>query len=167
MEDYSQNALLHFDKSGSRTQLVAAIGDRPDVDDLSQEIYGKLAAALRSDAVSNPSGYIRGITKRIVIDWRRRLARRREVSLPDNQVDRAEGPDRLAEVSETCLLVREAITALPYSCRIVAELHYLQEMPLEHVADILNRKYETVRKQNGRAIAQLREHPGLAKLLAT
>ncbi len=56
-------------------------------------------------------------------------------------------PDRLAEQNEMQAQIRDAIESLPFNQRVVIVLHYLNELDLQQIADILDLPVGTVKSR--------------------
>jgi RNA polymerase sigma-70 factor (sigma-E family) len=134
-------------------------------EDVYQETLHRLAA--RWSRVDNPRAFCRRVMHNIVIDQGR--LRRRQVA----QVQLAEGYDdydpRSADPAAAAELRPALLTALrtltPHQREIVV-LRYFDDRSENEVAELLGISAGTVKSTLSRAVAQLREQPGLSELFS-
>lgn len=129
--------------------------DRAAAEDLAQEVFVKLWQALpRYDGRAQLSTWIYAITRNAAISALR--ARRSEVSMSDPAV--AEEADGIAAPSAAVpddAMLRRRIEALPERQRIAVTLYYLDERPVEEVAQMMGLPANTVKTHLHRARASL------------
>jgi RNA polymerase sigma-70 factor (sigma-E family) len=132
-------------------------GDRHRAEDLLQTALTR--AYLRWDRISSddPEGYVRRILANAQIDWWRRRSSREEptASLPET----AEA-DRSAEV-EVRDAVLTALAELPRRQRAVVVLRYFEDLSEAEIAQTLGCSPGTVKSAASRAMAKLRDDPGI------
>lgn len=123
-------------------------------DDVLQETLFRIARKLRwlSDARVFRAWAFRIATR----EAHRHLAKRRVFEPIDEEIAIVE-PEAI-DVEE----LRGAIEHLSPSSRAVIVLHYLEEMPLAEIADVLEIPLGTVKSRLGYGLAQLRERMGAA-----
>jgi RNA polymerase sigma-70 factor (sigma-E family) len=132
-------------------------------EDVYQETLHRLAA--RWSKVDNPQAFCRRVMHNLVIDQDR--LRRRQVV----QVRLAEGHDDYdprAGDSTTAAELRPVLlgalrTLTPHQREIVV-LRYFDDRSLNEVAELLGISVGTVKSTLSRAVAQLREQPGISAL---
>ncbi len=56
-------------------------------------------------------------------------------------------PDRVAEQNETQAQIRDAIESLPFNQRVVVVLHYLNDLDLQQIAEVLDLPVGTVKSR--------------------
>ena len=124
-------------------------------EDLVQDTLVKLAGAwrrVRSDG--NPIGYARTVMFRMYVGWWR-TRRRRPVEAPYqetcSQADAYAGVDAWDEL-------RRALGELPTLQRATLVLTYLDDLPDDEIADLLQRRPATIRSLRHRGLNTLREH---------
>jgi RNA polymerase sigma-70 factor (sigma-E family) len=154
-------------ESGDALLRLASLltSDRDLGEDVYQETLHRLAA--RWSRVDNPRAFCRRVMHNIVIDQGR--LKQRQVS----QVRLAEGHDdgdpRSADSAEAVELRPVLFSALrtltPHQREIVV-LRYFDDRSENEVAELLGVTPGTVRSTLSRAVAQLREQPGLSALFA-
>lgn len=136
--------------------------DRAAAEDLAQEVFVKLWQALpRYDGRAQLSTWIYAITRNAAVSALR--TRRPSVSLSDAAVaEEVEGmtAEPFAEPADAQL--RRRIQALPDKQRQAITLYYLDERPVEEVADMMGLPANTVKTHLHRARANLAAALGVA-----
>jgi RNA polymerase sigma-70 factor (ECF subfamily) len=136
--------------------------DRAAAEDLAQEVFVKLWQALpRYDGRARLSTWIYAITRNAAISALR--ARRRDASLSDPAVAaEAEGVAARPAAAPDEAMLRRRIEALPEKQRQAITLYYLDERPVEEVADMMGLPANTVKTHLHRARAGLAAALGVA-----
>jgi RNA polymerase sigma-70 factor (ECF subfamily) len=136
--------------------------DRAAAEDLAQEVFVKLWQALpRYDGRAQLSTWIYAITRNAAISALR--ARRRDVSLSDPAVaEEAEGMAASPANAPDEAMLRRRIDALPDKQRVAITLYYLDERPVEEVAEMMGLPANTVKTHLHRARAGLAAALGVA-----
>lgn len=136
--------------------------DRAAADDLAQEVFVKLWQALpRYDGRAQLSTWIYAITRNAAVSALR--ARRRSVSLSDAAVQaEVEGLAAEPAVEPADASLRRRIDALPEKQRQAVTLYYLDERPVEEVAEMMGLPANTVKTHLHRARASLAAALGVA-----
>jgi len=135
-------------------------------EDVYQETLQRLAK--RWPKVDNPRAYCRRAMHNIVID-QRRARRRRPPELElfaDYDSSDPRAGDRLAAVELRPALLA-ALAALSPQQRAIVVLRYFDDRSETETADLLGVSVGTVKSTASRAMARLREQPGLGALMAT
>jgi RNA polymerase sigma-70 factor (ECF subfamily) len=136
--------------------------DRAAAEDLAQEVFVRLWRSLpRYDGRAQLSTWIYAITRNAAVSALR--ARRRSVSLSDAAVlAEVEGlaAEPAAETGDGQL--QRHIEALPEKQRQAITLYYLDERPVEEVAEMMGLPANTVKTHLHRARARLAEALGVA-----
>jgi RNA polymerase sigma-70 factor (ECF subfamily) len=129
--------------------------DRAAAEDLAQEVFVKLWHALpRYDGRAKLSTWIYAITRNAAVSALR--ARRRTLSLSEHAVrEEAEGIADAAEPATGDPELRRRIEALPEKQRQAITLYYLDERPVEEVAEMMGLPANTVKTHLHRARANL------------
>jgi len=138
------------------------IGDRNDVEDMTQDVFVSLSRRAELDTIDNPERYIFQIAANLLRD-RFRLSRIRPVIESEGYAD----PNHrlIDEISpERELLGREAYAAftdmlqeLPERVRMVFVLNRFEEMPGREIAAALGVSQRLVEKDISRVLKLLRE----------
>jgi RNA polymerase sigma-70 factor (sigma-E family) len=155
-------------ESGAELLRIATLlsPDPHTAEDVYQETLQRLAA--RWSRVHNPKAFCRRVMHNIMVDWTRAAARRpRELRLVDSgeRID-PRSADRHDSV-ELWPSLRAALDSLTVQQRTVLVLRYLDDRSEAEVASILGISVGTVKSTSSRAIAHLREFPGLAAIFTT
>jgi RNA polymerase sigma-70 factor (sigma-E family) len=166
MDKRQTRAFEEFAAESGAELLRIAILLTPDphaAEDVYQETLQRLAA--RWSRVDNPRAFCRRVMHNIVIDQLRARARRpRELRLFDTgeRIDpRSADPHHSVELWPS---LRAALDSLTVQQRTVLVLRYLDDRSEAEVAELLGISAGAVKSTASRAIAHLREYPGLAAL---
>ena len=132
-------------------------GDRHRAEDLLQTALTR--AYLRWDRIASddPEGYVRRILANAQIDWWRRRSSREE---PRDTLPETAEADRSAEV-EVRDAVLTALAELPRRQRAVVVLRYFEDLSEAEIAQTLGCSPGTVKSAASRAMAKLRDDPGI------
>ena len=155
-------------ESGAELLRIATVltPDSHAAEDLYQETLQRLAA--RWTRVDNPKAFCRRVMHNIAVDQVRARARRpHELRLFDTGErgdPRSADPHHSAEVWPS---LRAALDSLTVQQRTVLVLRYLDDRSETEVASLLGISVGTVKSTASRAIAQLRDFPGLAAVFIT
>jgi RNA polymerase sigma-70 factor (sigma-E family) len=140
--------------------------DPHTAEDVYQETLQRLAA--RWSRVKNPKAFCRRVMHNIVIDQTRARARRpHELRLFDSgeKIDpRSADPHDAIDLWPS---LRAALDSLTVQQRTVLVLRYFDDRSEAEVASLLGISVGTVKSTTSRAIAHLRDLPGLATIFAT
>jgi RNA polymerase sigma-70 factor (sigma-E family) len=155
-------------ESGAELLRIATLlsPDPHTAEDVYQETLQRLAA--RWSRVDKPKAFCRRVMHNIVVDQSRAAARRpRELRL----IHSGETIDpRSADWHHSVELwpsLRAALDSLTVQQRTVLVLRYLDDRSEAEVASLLGISVGTVKSTSSRAIAHLREFPGLADIFTT
>ncbi|GAA2161539.1 RNA polymerase sigma-70 factor (sigma-E family) [Humibacillus xanthopallidus] len=135
-------------------------GDGHQAHDLVQDALVKVHRRWSVVEVAAPFAYTRRAITNEYLSWRRRL-RSRELpaaSLPDAGRRVTPAPDDELADRE---LVWGVVRGLPRRQRVVLVLRYYEDLSDRDIAEVLGVAESTVRSQAARALATLRDHPGL------
>lgn len=129
--------------------------DRAAAEDLAQEVFVKLWQALpRYDGRAKLSTWIYAITRNAAISALR--AQRRTFSISDQAVrEEVEGIAAAPAVLSEDRELRRVVEALPDKQRQAVTLYYLDERPVEEVAEMMGLPANTVKTHLHRARASL------------
>jgi RNA polymerase sigma-70 factor (sigma-E family) len=156
-----EQAFNAFVAARSRHLLQTAFlltGDRHRAEDLLQTALTR--AYLRWDRIESddPEGYVRRTLTNAHIDWWRRKPWREEPSaeLPEVAVNDATSSYAVRDA------VLQALAGLSRRQRAVVVLRYYEDLSEAEIANVLGCSTGTVKSAASRAMAKLREHPGLS-----
>jgi RNA polymerase sigma-70 factor (sigma-E family) len=155
-------------ESGSELLRIATLltPDPHTAEDVYQETLQRLAA--RWSRVDNPKAFCRRVMHNIVVDQTRARARRpQELRLFDSG-DKTDprSADQYHSV-EVWPSLRAALDSLTVQQRTVLVLRYLDDRSEAEVAGLLGISIGTVKSTASRAIAHLRDFPGLNAIFTT
>jgi RNA polymerase sigma-70 factor (sigma-E family) len=152
-------------ESGAELLRIATLltPDPYTAEDVYQETLQRLAA--RWSRVDNPKAFCRRVMHNVVVDQTRARARRpHELRLFDageKSDPRSADPHHSVELWPS---LRAALDSLTVQQRTVLVLRYFDDRSEAEVAELLGISAGAVKSTASRAIAHLREHPGLAAL---
>ncbi len=136
-------------------------GNRPDAEDLTQEVFVRVFRSLNSYTPGTFEGWLHRITTNLFLDQMRRKQRIRFDALPDDAEDRMPGPDhgpeRAWEHNNLDHDVQAALDTLAPDFRAAVVLCDIEGLSYEEIAATLDIKLGTVRSRIHRGRAQLRE----------
>ena len=157
-------------ESGGELLRIATLlaPDPHSAEDVYQEALQRLAA--RWGRVENPKAFCRRVIANIIIDQARARSRRpRESPLPDHGAWETRDPrsaDPHAGV-ELWHSLRAALDSLAPQQRTILVLRYFDDRSEADVAALLGISTGTVKSASSRALAHLREYPGLEAAFTT
>lgn len=155
-------------ESGAELLRIAAVltADPQTAEDVYQETLQRLAA--RWSRVDNPKAFCRRVMYNIVVDQARARSRRplelRLFDTGEKGDPRSADPYHSVEVWPS---LRAALGSLTVQQRTVLVLRYLDDRSEAEVASLLRISVGTVKSTTSRAVAQLRDFPGLAAIFTT
>jgi RNA polymerase sigma-70 factor (ECF subfamily) len=135
-------------------QMFAFTGDLTEAQDVVQEAFARaLARAHGLSDVENPEAWLRTVAINVI---RRRYRRRKlldTILLRDRPTVRVVEPGPEPENAD----LRTALALIPRQYREVIVLHYLADLPVEEVAQVLEVPVGTVKSRLSRGRAALAE----------
>ncbi|PJA74368.1 RNA polymerase sigma factor SigE [bacterium CG_4_9_14_3_um_filter_65_15] len=158
-----------FDRHFERIYGLAfrMMGNRPDAEDVTQEVFLRVhKAAHQLDASRRPGPWLLAITANVCRERFRKQKRvidRGSVSLDDDSglSERLPGsqqdPAEELQQADTEGRVQRAILALPPDLREVVVLHDFEGMTHEDIAQVVGAGAPAVRKRYSRALTKLKE----------
>lgn len=128
-----------------RVELVryasAIVGDRAHAEDVVQEAWLRLGAAVDGRTIEEPVGFLYRIVRNLAIDGQRRIVRAGKVVQPDNGAaatqsvaDQYPSPEAEAVAREELRLLKEALAELPERTRIALEMRRFGGCKLKEIA---------------------------------
>lgn len=138
-------------------------GDPHDAEDLTQtalaKAYRSWRRVWRSD---NPEAYVRRMLVTCNSDRfrKRRVAERLTASPPETSVR-----DSAAAWADERNALMAALAGLPARQRAVVVMRYWEDLSESEVADVMGCSPGTVKSQASKALAKLRAHPGLDRVM--
>lgn len=136
-------------------------GNRPDAEDLMQDVFIRVFNSLDGYQPGNFAGWIHRITTNLFLDEARSAGRQKTLGFFDGAEERLPSADVLPEyvVHDAGFDpdVEAALDCLPTEFRVAVILCDVEGLSYEEVSDVLGVKLGTVRSRIHRGRAQLRE----------
>jgi len=136
-------------------------GNRPDAEDLTQEVFVRVFRSLSTYQPGTFEGWIHRITTNLFLDQARRKQRIRFDALSDERADRltsaSASPDAAYADRTFDDDVELALASLPPEFRAAVVLCDVEGLSYQEIADIMDAKLGTVRSRIHRGRAMLRE----------
>ncbi len=124
---------------------IGFVGSRAQAEDLVQEAWVRLDAAVQKRVVNEPLAYLYRIVRNLAIDGRSATARERRVIVDDDPTDAATAlhfvgptPEGIALYKNELRQLLQAMNELPERTRIAFQMHRLGGYKLREIADHLN-----------------------------
>lgn len=140
------------------------VGDNQDAQDLTARVFYRALAHMDEyhDRGAPFAAWLYRIAHNLVANWYRDKSRRRDVRLDDavTLVEKADGPDRLAEKSEERNFLLNAIRQLPGERQELLTLKFVQELSNAEIARLLGRSEGAVKSLYHRTLIALRDELG-------
>ena len=135
-------------------------GNRPDAEDLTQEVFVRVFRSLDSYTPGTFEGWLHRITTNLFLDQARRKQRIRFDALSDERADRlrSAGPSPDVAYADQTFDddIERALATLPPDFRAAVVLCDVEGLTYEEISDILDAKLGTVRSRIHRGRAMLR-----------
>lgn len=135
-------------------------GNRPDAEDLTQEVFVRVFRSLDSYTPGTFEGWLHRITTNLFLDQARRKQKIRFDALSDERADRlrsaAPGPDAAFHDQRFDDDIERALATLPPDFRAAVVLCDVEGLSYEEIAEILGAKLGTVRSRIHRGRSMLR-----------
>lgn len=143
--------------AGLRKFAYALVGDWHRADDLVQSAFERMYVAWPRLDVNDVGAYARTVLVRCAATESRRARWKRErvTDQPPSTVDDDHAPGTTDRID-----LATALSGLTVKQRAVVALRYLEDRPVNEVADILGIAAGTVKRQCSDALARLRQHLG-------
>lgn len=138
---------------------------KPDVDDLTQEVYLRMLRVSESEVLRNPEAYLYTVASHLVKEHalgQRRRATMADVADPQTAAMLVEF-SRLDSDTDRELRVRrlrEVLQQLPPNCHAAVTMAYSYDMPQEKIAAELGVSVSMVKKHLKQALAHCRKRMG-------
>ncbi|MEX0427571.1 RNA polymerase sigma factor SigE [Nocardioides sp. DS6] len=136
-------------------------GNRPDAEDLTQEVFVRVFRSLDSYSPGTFEGWLHRITTNLFLDQARRKQRIRFDALSDERAQRLTSSGPTPDVAYTDQRfdddIERALSTLPPDFRAAVVLCDVEGLSYDEIAQILGAKLGTVRSRIHRGRAMLRE----------
>ncbi len=139
--------------------VVARVNCQAEAEDLTEQVFMK---ALESGPSyrwrGTPTGaWLFRIARNQVIDYWRTNKSSRNLPLDEGIVDGADGPERMAELSEDIRRLNDAMTLLTDAQREVIHLRFMGGLSTAEVAKVMGKSQGAVKVMQHSALASLRK----------
>ena len=133
------------------------------LDDAAQDVFLVVHKKLGAFDGRSLRGWLYAIAVRVASDYRRGVAQRRALPLPEGLSDRAPDPARQSELHDSVRLLHALLAELPAVLRAVFVLSELEELTVPEIAEALgganlNTVYSQKRAAQARFEAALKRH---------
>lgn len=128
-----------------------------DVEDLAQETYLRLLRAPNLAEVRNPEGYLLGIARHVVAEWRDHQLPEDPFTLLDDDETGRQGCERELDADVSQLRLEETLAGFSAVTRAILLLRFRDEYSYKEIADQLSLTERQVRRHLTRGYEQLRE----------
>lgn len=161
--DFDAFAALYLRYARSIFRVIYAMTqDRAAAEDLLQETFFRVYRNLDriDESVDSLQPWLYRIAINLTNNWLTRTPKTSPLDKVSEWFQRHihVSPDHIIERDERIRAVQDAIAKLDEKHRIVVVLYYLQELPLEEIAGILNLPVGTVKSRLYHARRQLKDH---------
>jgi RNA polymerase sigma factor (sigma-70 family) len=144
--------------------LLRRVGDRHDVDDLSQEVFARLMRVENAELIRNPMAYLLGIATHVVREFRQRKQQQCVIFDSDMADAVAENPERATngdpfgnpDQLELQNWLDDALRRLPSTHQVVLLLVKREGLSYEEAAAATGLSVHTIEKYLVEARARLR-----------
>ena len=137
------------------------VNSREMAQDLTSEVFLKAWSFLTasSQKIENPKAFFYRIARNLVIDFYRSKSRA-EISLEETQIqipDIDNSPEEKINLSLEMVPIQQALNQIKDDYRDVIIWHYLDELTIPEIADILGKTENATRVMLSRGLQQIRE----------
>ena len=141
--------------------IYLKVNSQEIAEDIASKVFikGWEAFKKQEDLVKNPGAFLYQIARNAVVDHYREKGRNREVSadvIPEI-VDKGENAQDKAILSADIDVIRKSINKLEKEHQDIIIWHYLEDMPIADIAQLLNRPAGTVRVMLHRGLKDLKD----------
>ena len=137
------------------------VSEQEVAEDITSKVFTKGWEAFKDEAkeIKNPGAFLYQIARNAVIDHYRKNDKQKTVpvSLTAELADSKSSAHEKAILSADLKIVQSAIQKLDKESQDIIIWHYLEEMPLGEIAELLNRPAGTVRVMLHRGLKDLKD----------
>jgi len=139
--------------------VFVRIGDRAEAEDLAGEVFLRALQSLDSyrERGIPMRAWLFRIAHNLVVDYLRKVAKRKTVPIDTIQMRSEQDPGSIAEINMELERVAKALHRLTPAQRQVIELRFFSELTSEEAGRVLNKSSGAVREMQSAAIKQLRK----------
>lgn len=155
-------------RSQIRTFFWRRTGSQEAADDLTQEVWLRIAKTADDDDYANPDAWLQRIVVNLALNWLRQhhFQARFVIASGDDYdtIDETPGHDRLVQSRESLAYLRDLIDELPPRRRVAFLLYRGEGLSLGETAKRMGVSHSTAKKQIAAALLFLRDRMGEAGL---
>lgn len=140
--------------------LFLKLGSKDEAEDLTSKTFLRVWETVNREnpesGMKNPRAYTYKIARNLLIDYYRQ---KRESNIPIDDLvveDKEKRPDEVAEIDSEMERVRLALKELNDDYQNVIIWHYLNELTVEEIADLMNKSETNVRVTIHRAVSAIK-----------
>ena len=140
--------------------LFLKLGSKDEAEDLTSKTFLRVWETVNREnpegGMKNPRAYAYKIARNLLIDYYRQ---KRESNIPIDDLvveDKEKRPDEVAEIDSEMERVRLALKELNDDYQNVIIWHYLNELTIEEIADLMNKSETNVRVTIHRAVSAIK-----------
>lgn len=139
--------------------LYYRVGDRQTAEDLTSEVFLRLIHSLPGFHPQKVSfqAWLFQIARNIVIDDYRKQSVRNHVELEEHLIAGTDDPSNTIEANLTSESLRQALNKLSDEQRDVIVMRFVAGMPINEVAQALNKSEDSIKGLQRRALITLRD----------
>lgn len=142
--------------------IAIRVSNREVAEDLTSEVFVRLLSALRDHTAPQKTlkGWLYAVASRVVSDYHRQRYRRPEVELTDTYISHIEDPADAVDAQITWENLQHALTDLTPEQQDVLALRFGQGLPIQEVAQLIDKSEGAVKQLQARAVAALSRQLG-------
>jgi len=128
-------------------------------EDLTQETFSRLWKALNSqEKIEKPRAYLYRLARNLIVDFYRKTQKNQEILLDSMPEIRDPGDVQKRVIINTEIeKIKKNLQGLKEEYQLVIIWHYLEDIPIKEIAEILNKTEESTRVLLHRALKALKE----------
>ncbi len=137
--------------------IAIRVSNREVAEDLTSEVFIRLLTALRDHTAPQKTlkGWLYAVASRVVSDHHRQRYRRPEVELTDTFMSDSEDPGEVVDAQLTWDNLQDALTDLTPEQQDVLALRFGQGLPIQEVAELIDKSEGAVKQLQARAVSAL------------
>jgi RNA polymerase sigma-70 factor (ECF subfamily) len=139
--------------------LFYRVGDPHIAEELTGEVFLKMVRSLPTYRASNGAfkSWLYAIARNMAIDHYRRTANHPQLAFDDELGLAGETAGEAVELKLTQESLQKALQSLPELQRDVIILRFIEDLPMDEVAALLHKTYDSIKSLQRRALTALRQ----------
>jgi RNA polymerase sigma-70 factor, ECF subfamily len=152
-------SLYEIHHPGIYQYLYYRVGDTHTAEELTGEVFLKMVHALPTFRATNGAfkSWLYAIARNMAIDHYRRTSNRPQLAFDDDLGLATETAVDAVELKLTQESLQKALQELPELQRDVIILRFLEDLPMDEVAALLHKTYDSIKSLQRRALIGLRQ----------